>query len=171
MGYEFELEERLSFVTPVYHEGGFDLDVDGRRLRASLEDRGSGAYELVVEGRRERVWVAQRGDAVFLHWAGRSYRVDAINSLERASREAERGAGGDAVVAPMPGVVVDVAVEPGDRVARGERLLTIESMKLQTALDAPHDACVSEVCYAVGQSFEKGAILVRMQSPGEESES
>lgn len=164
MGYEFELEERLSRVVPVYRAGGFDLEVDGRCVSATLRSAGGGAHEVVVDGRREPIWIASQGDVLFLHWRGRSYRVDAINSLERATREAERAAGGEAVTAPMPGVVVEVFVEPGDRVQRGQPLLTIESMKLQTALDAPHDAEVTEIGFAAGQSFDKGAVLVRFDA-------
>lgn len=170
MATEFELDGRLSVVHPVYRTGGFDLEIDGRRVVAKLERREDGACLLEIDGVAHPVWIAGHGAEIFLHYAGRSHRVEAINSLERAAREAEAASGGDAITAPMPGVVVEVAVTPGDHVARGGLLMTIESMKLQTAIHALHDGVVDEVGVAAGQSFDKGAVLVRMSIGDEETE-
>jgi biotin carboxyl carrier protein len=63
----------------------------------------------------------------------------------------------------MPGVVVSVAVESGATVERGALLLTIESMKLQTAITASHAARVVEVCVAAGEHFDQGSPLVRLE--------
>lgn len=62
----------------------------------------------------------------------------------------------------MPGVVVAVAVAAGDRVETGTLLMTIESMKLQTAITASHPARVTAICVAVGETFELGSPLVRL---------
>jgi biotin carboxyl carrier protein len=64
----------------------------------------------------------------------------------------------------MPGVVVEIVTAPGAQVHAGELLMTIESMKLQTAISAPHDAIVEEVCVTPGDGFEQGDPLVRLAS-------
>lgn len=171
MGVEFELEDVTSRVTPVYRRGGYDLDVDGRRVRATLREHAEGACSLEFDGETHPLWVARHGDEIFVHHAGRTHRVAAINSLERAAREAVGAGGADAVIAPMPGVVVEVAVAPGDHIEAGTVLLTIESMKLQTPILAPHEGRVDEVAFEAGQSFDKGAVLVRLGGDAEEGES
>jgi 3-methylcrotonyl-CoA carboxylase alpha subunit len=60
----------------------------------------------------------------------------------------------------MPGVVVSVAVKPGETVEKGQALLVIESMKLETSLCAPRDGVVAEVPFAAGDSFGLKANLV-----------
>ena len=70
--------------------------------------------------------------------AGRTFEATSLRS--RATRpKATAGRRSDSVRAPMPGSVVEVHKRPGDGVARGETLVTIESMKLQIALVAPRD--------------------------------
>ena len=171
MGYEFRLDGRLSDVVPVYHREGFDLSIDGRRVRAELRTPrpDGGEAEIVVDGRPYRVLLARRGDVVWVQLDGRAFPVELVNSLRRAASEAARGQHQDLLVAPMPGLVVDVVVVAGAAVREGDLLVTIESMKLQTAFRAPHAGRVSEIAFGVGQSFEKGAVLVRLErAPTEE---
>ena len=64
------------------------------------------------------------------------------------------------VSAPMPGKVSTVAVKAGDQVKAGDRLLSIEAMKMETAITAPADAAVLEVTVASGGFVEAGDLLV-----------
>jgi pyruvate carboxylase len=64
------------------------------------------------------------------------------------------------VGAPMPGVVASVAVAAGARVVRGQLLLTLEAMKMETAVRAPLDAEVREVLVRAGQAVETRDLLV-----------
>jgi 3-methylcrotonyl-CoA carboxylase alpha subunit len=62
----------------------------------------------------------------------------------------------------MPGVVVSVAVKPGDTVTEGQPLLVIESMKLETTLTAPRDGVVAEMPFTAGDSFGLKAVLAQL---------
>lgn len=62
----------------------------------------------------------------------------------------------------MPGTVIEVYVTAGEKVTRGQSLITIESMKILTAITAPCDGEVSIVHFKPGASFEKNAVLVSM---------
>jgi 3-methylcrotonyl-CoA carboxylase alpha subunit len=176
MGYEFELGQETHLVHPVARavpssgRGAADfgpaleLSIDGRIVEAVLHPGDEpGEHLLTVDGREEHVWIATRGDHHFVHLRGRAHRVDAINSLERARRAAEPKGSDERLRAPMPGVVVAVEIAVGDEVGPGQLLMTIESMKLQTAVTAPHAAIVAEICVAAGSSFDQGATLVRLQ--------
>ncbi|MGQ0563642.1 MAG: ATP-binding protein [Gemmobacter sp.] len=65
---------------------------------------------------------------------------------------------------PMPGLVREVAVVPGDVVARGDRLAVIEAMKMQHVLTATRDGRVAEVLVAAGAQVEAGAALVALEA-------
>jgi pyruvate carboxylase len=66
------------------------------------------------------------------------------------------------VGASMPGMVVTVAVQPGDRVAKGQRLLALEAMKMQTNISADRDAKVDQVLVKPGTQVETGDLLLTL---------
>jgi biotin carboxyl carrier protein len=63
----------------------------------------------------------------------------------------------------MPGTVVQVAPAPGERVKRGDQLLVIEAMKMETVITAPRDALVVETLARAGESVQPGDLLVRLE--------
>jgi propionyl-CoA carboxylase alpha chain len=64
------------------------------------------------------------------------------------------------LLCPMPGLVVSIRVKPGDRVFRGQDLVSIESMKMESFVASPCDGLVEEVKVESGQAVETGDLLV-----------
>jgi 3-methylcrotonyl-CoA carboxylase alpha subunit len=71
------------------------------------------------------------------------------------------GVASDRIVAPMPGKVIRVLVEPKARVKRGAPLIVLEAMKMEHTLSAPADSLVESVEAAAGDQVAEGAVLVR----------
>lgn len=61
--------------------------------------------------------------------------------------------------APMPGVIIEVLVQPGDRVKYGQRLGTLEAMKMKNAIRSPRDGVVATVEVSPGQTVTHGQVL------------
>jgi biotin carboxyl carrier protein len=75
-------------------------------------------------------------------------------------------ASGDAnrtVVAPMPGTVIRVLVEQGDRIEARQPLVVVEAMKMETPLTSPFDATVKQVHVAEGDRVTAGMVLVELE--------
>jgi 3-methylcrotonyl-CoA carboxylase alpha subunit len=79
---------------------------------------------------------------------------------------ANEAAGGDTVLAPMPGAVKTVRANGGQSVAKGDPLVVLEAMKMEHTLTAPRDGTIAEVTVAEGDQVEDGALLVRLESEG-----
>lgn len=77
--------------------------------------------------------------------------------------EAEALAGGDAVMAPMPGKVIAVSVKAGDTVEKGQVVAVMEAMKMEHSLTAPRDGVVEAVGAAVGAQVPEGEVLVALE--------
>ena len=72
-------------------------------------------------------------------------------------------AGDGAILAPMPGKVTSVEVEAGDNVTKGQRLLTLEAMKMEHGLTAPFDGVVAELNAVAGAQVQVDALLVKIE--------
>lgn len=137
------------------------LSVDGTPVEVgALPEPGSGARSLILDGRTVPVLRAGDGAPWHLRLGGRSYLVTHVDPLDGAGRG---GAHADQIVAPMPGAVVSVDARPGDRITRGDTVMTIESMKLQTALVAPRDGVVAQILCEPGEIFDKDAVVALLE--------
>jgi len=67
------------------------------------------------------------------------------------------------VKAPMPGMVLKVLVEPGQRINKGDGMLVLEAMKMENILKASADATVKSVKVNERTAVEKGAILIELE--------
>ncbi|AQR72711.1 acetyl/propionyl/methylcrotonyl-CoA carboxylase subunit alpha [Sphingomonas sp. LM7] len=76
-------------------------------------------------------------------------------------------AGDGAILAPMPGRVTAVEVGSGDIVAKGQRLVTLEAMKMEHSLTAPFDGVVGEMNATPGAQVSEGVLLVRIEKAEE----
>jgi pyruvate carboxylase subunit B len=110
--------------------------------------RRDGVWHVELEGRLHRV----RADDE------RTHRIRALTSdVGEGPAEAE-------LRAPMPGLVVRVAVAPGDAVAAGDTLVVMEAMKMENELCAEHGGVVADVHAAEGTTVDRDDLLVTFSS-------
>ena len=131
--------------------GNFVLD--GEEQTLSLAPPGKDAFVSHIKD----------GDALVFFESGEAYRLALAE---------ERGAGGEgtasgAILAPMPGRIIAVEVSEGQSVIKGQKLLTLEAMKMEHTLTAPFDGIVSELRAEVGAQVQVEALLARIE-PAEE---
>jgi 3-methylcrotonyl-CoA carboxylase alpha subunit len=129
-------------------------------LRVRLTD-GSAQYEvdLGAEGPRSLPAMPFR-DGAIVHEEGQAFylRPPSFDSGARA------GAASDGVLlSPMPGRVISVDVRQGDSVAKGQKLLTLEAMKMEHSLTAPFEGVVAELGAVEGAQVSEGTLLVRVE--------
>jgi biotin carboxyl carrier protein len=140
--------------------------LNGKEFNVELS-RGRDGYRLHVEDRTipastEGMLIATRGDDVFIHFEGETWQLTYEHPLERLAHAAA-GAAEDSLRAPMPGSLVVVHARVGQKVARGEALLVMESMKMETTLTAARDGVVAAIHYGPGQTFDRDALLLSLE--------
>jgi 3-methylcrotonyl-CoA carboxylase alpha subunit len=69
----------------------------------------------------------------------------------------------------MPGKVTSVDVSVGEQVAKGQRLLTLEAMKMEHALLAPFDGVIAELAVEPGAQVQVEAVLARVEAAKDQS--
>ncbi|HET7531491.1 MAG TPA: biotin carboxylase N-terminal domain-containing protein [Mycobacteriales bacterium] len=136
--------------------GAVAVQVDGSPADVVLHAATETNVDITVDGVRRRCAVALYGDVADVDsvLGGSSYRL-----VPRfADLDAAHAAG--SLVAPMPGSVVRVLVEPGTAVETGQPLVVLEAMKMEHTVAAPANGVVGEVRVQAGQQVEAGAVLV-----------
>ncbi|MCC7394946.1 MAG: acetyl/propionyl/methylcrotonyl-CoA carboxylase subunit alpha [Sphingomonadaceae bacterium] len=116
--------------------------LDGERVTVALHGPGS----------------AQPTSAMLVAEAGAVWQIMPFRQDGRGSA----GDGDGAIIAPMPGRVISVDVAVGDAVAKGQKLLTLEAMKMEHSLTAPFDGVVAELLVSAGAQVQVEAVLARI---------
>src|SRR3546814_12880304 len=80
----------------------------------------------------------------------------------RAAGVAGGAAGDGAILSPMPGKIIAVDVSAGDAVIKGQKLLTLEAMKMEHTLTAPFDGLVAELNASPRARVQSEALLARI---------
>ncbi len=143
--------------------------IDGEPVRAELTSvPGTALRSLLLDDRS--IPLLARGGAKEGQWdlaiRGHHLNLSVVDERTRAIREMTGSADESAektLTAPMPGLVVRIEVEVGDRVAAGQGVVIVEAMKMENELKAPADGVVASVAVASGQTVEKGALLLILE--------
>ncbi len=117
--------------------------------------------EMVVlhEGTQTRVTLAKVGDVWWVHQSGIVSKVEVI---EKGSVSTFDQMGG--LTSPMPGKVLTVMVEVGEKVDEGQALLILEAMKMENRICSPVDGVVSSVNFQAGEQVDQGSVLIEIDS-------
>ncbi len=147
-------------------DGAFGFRLNAAPRRTVRVQSGAAAYDVEVADRAGELpaWIEPHGDRIL---AGQNDGL--VFAFEVPNlRGGGAGAVSDgALVSPMPGKIIAVAVGQGDAVTKGQKLLTLEAMKMEHSLVAPFDGVVAELAAEEGGQVSEGAVLARIEK-GEE---
>ena len=144
-GFRVKLEDvshRIAFETPL-REVVIHGRIDGRPFCAQIERMGL-AYRVTHNG-------SQIDATVLSPFAAQMSMLMPFKAPPDLSRF---------LLSPMPGLLVEVTVQPGQKVLAGEKLAVIEAMKMENILFATQDAVVSEVRAAKGESLAVDQVII-----------
>jgi len=144
---------------------GQDRDLAGFRLNAAPRHAialGSGGGFRTIDLNQGGEFADVSGfsdeERVVVFHQGQAYEFG------RTARGRVGAAAGDGtLVAPMPGKVTSVDVTAGEQVAKGQRLLTLEAMKMEHAMLAPFDGVMAQVNVDAGAQVQVDAVLARVE--------
>ena len=151
---ELELERRSDGSYRVRGAEGAELEVNPLEVHSGLVSLLVAGETLLVQPTESEVRYRQQ-----------RYVVHAESALERAAAHARgpSSAPAKALLASMPGRIVHVLCEAGRAVSEGAPLVVMEAMKMQNELCARADAVVSVIRVSVGQTVERGAVLIEFE--------
>ena len=147
-------------------DGRHEVVRDGEAVAVEVISAAAGEVDFLLAGRRRRAWVARHRDVFHVFLDGRVVTLHLCGEDGPAADSADE-AGGPRVLAPMPGKIVAVLVEPGRDVERGDPLLLLEAMKMETGINAPLAGRVAAVHAVAGRTVGLGDLLVEIEPRAE----
>lgn len=152
----------------------FDLTIGDKTYRVEIPDPGATPLRVIVDGEPFEVGIVGTEAVVKpAEPAPAPPRAAPVPpplphppriAVARPASPTAAAARGE-VVAPMPGTILAVEVETGQRVEAGQVLLTLEAMKMKNPIRATHGGTVSEIAVQPGQTVAYEDLLVRLDWP------
>jgi len=166
--YHVVVDDKEFDITLEYRSEQFVATVNGRRYVVTQTPLTEGRSLLLIDNESLEVDVHSHngGGERRVFMAG----VEILTSIEDYAVAQMRKAAGishvrtdDMLNAPMPGLVVDIKVKSGDKVAKGQPLIVVEAMKMENIIKAKHAGVIKAVRVQAGTSVEKGDILLEFE--------
>ncbi len=156
--------QTVVFTVATHDDHRMTVASNGRERKVEFHRIDNHRLALVVDGVRIDAFVAGQGSEREILIDGIVYQV---RDADRQALAAAAGIGADQrpreVTPPMPSVVVKVLVEAGQQVTRGDGLVVVSAMKMETTLTAPFDGEVVRINVAAGDKVMPGDILVDLE--------
>ncbi len=158
----YTVGEEAVEVTYRLGRDGLRVTVGGEPLDARLVSAASDLVVVEVDGVRRAYGVHRVAGVAYVDGPDGSSALVEVPRFADPNAVAHAGS----LLAPMPGGVVRVLVEPGATVAAGQPLLVLEAMKMEHTVVAPVDGVVSEIDVAPGDQVYTGQVLAVVEEDG-----
>lgn len=121
-------------------------------------------FKVTVDGKSYDVTVQDVTEGGSNLYPSPGLRANIVSNTTPAAAapepEANAATGEDELPSPLSGVVVEIAVSPGMRVVKGDKVMVIEAMKMKTMISAHKSGKISSIAVAVGEGVEAGQALM-----------
>jgi len=150
------------------------VDRDGERYRFRLDDQAErearlvevepGIFSVLLEGRSYEAHAEPGNDCAWITIRGHRFRVAITDPRRFSSRRSRSHAHErEEIIAPMPGKIVRLLVEPGQTVEPGQGVIVMEAMKMQNEMKAHRAGRVASLPVSPGDTVSAGAILATIE--------
>jgi len=166
MELELTVNDRKAKVKEIKREGNIlTIEVDGKIYEVDLVKVGNGEYSALYKGKSYNIEVIESRDAkrYSVNTFYFSYDIEVIDAESRymLSREdAGMHHGENIIRSPMPGKVVKIPVNIGDVVEKGQTVIIVSAMKMESEFKAGKDGTVVEIPVKEGDTIDGNQVMV-----------
>lgn len=141
----------------------YKYTINGNKYTVAVGDIENNVAQVEVNGTPYKVELEKKADAPVVVKATRPAAAPRTNTGEKVIAKPAPAAGGAAVKAPLPGVVLAVNCKVGDTVAAADTVVVLEAMKMENAIKAGRNGKVASINVTNGQSVLEGDVLVTLE--------
>lgn len=157
---KLQLGEQTYHLSLLATETGLHVRWNDQQATIQIVENHTHQLTYIWQGIRRRVAFVQQGDTLYLDRGNGNLMIQNTTYAAPVTGDAT---GDGQIRAPMDGAIVDVLVETGDTVVKGQTLLILEAMKIQQQIKANVDGVIAEITGQAGQQVKKRQILMKIE--------
>jgi biotin carboxyl carrier protein len=144
----------------------FIYRINGQEYVVAVNKMDDSLAEVAVNGANYKVELVNNEEVTLVSRPAVKAPAASVSAAPKASVSAPAatkpvgGGGAGSVKSPLPGIIIDVLVNVGDEVKKGQTVVMLEAMKMENAIQAVQDGKITEVCVNKGDSVLEGVVLV-----------
>ncbi len=158
----------------------YDIDVNNGRFKFNLKENRisnfdaiefrNGSFHII---HKEQSFIAQVVDVdyktkqLILMVNNTQYELKVADQFDLLIKEMglnySSGQKVNQVMAPMPGLVLNIEIEQGQSVSKGEALVILEAMKMENVIKSPGDGVIKRIAVSQGDAVEKNTLLIEFE--------
>jgi len=161
-------EDKINLVVEATDEGQFIAAIGDKQYDAAYQRISDNCLHLTVNGRQVNAFVADTPAGKAISVNGRTWLFENETSRSARPRSGPKG-GPQKVSPPMPAVVTKLLVTTGEAVEKGQGLLVVSAMKMDTTLTAPFNGVITRINCAEGEKVTPKQVLVDIEVAKEEA--
>ncbi len=139
------------------------VKVDGQEFIVEIKDLSASPVIAVVDGETYEVVLEERTAQPRTEPVETEAPPKVESATEKPAPKQEEIAVEGAITAPMPGDIVEVNVQPGQKVLKGDALCVLDAMKMKNIIYSPREGTIAGVEVSVGQAVDYGAVLITFE--------
>jgi biotin carboxyl carrier protein len=152
------------------HAEAYKASFEDKNYKLDMAKVSPNSFSISFDGLSRTVHIADSDDAVYVHIDGRVVKLDKVtDDVKKFTSDGMEYGAKDEIKTPMPGKIVKMLVEEGQRIEVGQPLVIVESMKMENEIKSLTNGTVKSVNFKDGDLVEPSQAILNLEPDEEES--
>lgn len=166
MAYEVKIDELVYRVEVERDAGVYKVKLGDKVYSVDVAQPLPFSYSLIINGYSYAVDITPRGDQKDILVSGKTFRAEVYDENKKpllSKKKLDHLEGEQKIISSMPGKVISILTQAGQRVEKGSGVIIIQAMKMENEIKAPKDGEIKDIRVTEGQTIEVGQVLLVME--------
>jgi len=169
MPLELKIDTRVAKINVLEKEGSkYKVEIDGRVYDLDIEKVETDAYSVLLNGKSYNMEMIE-GDTLSqykVNTLNNYYEIEVVDAVARyrAKAKSHLESGGNVISTPMPGKIVKIPVKEGDTVEKGQTVVVVSAMKMESEYKSASDGIVKTIHIKEGDAVEGHQPLIEIEA-------
>ena len=136
------------------------LNLNNEKTTLAVRQFNKNIYSILINDKYRNVYSAEDDNHFYINIEGENFVFDKVKESENKFFDDGVSADKDIIKPPMPGSIVKVLVEKGQKVKENDSLIIVEAMKMETTLYSSIDGIITEINVSAGQQVDSDVVLI-----------